>query len=86
MNQAEEDALVNDYLDQWSSGRTALISLFRLAIRAAYAQGREDAAKVCIKWGEDQVVKWDHDDEMREYNKSRAWDALQCAAAIRRDE
>ena len=45
MTPAEEDALVNDLLEQWSSGRTALITLFRNAIRAAVAHERERAAK-----------------------------------------
>lgn len=46
----------------------------RLAIRAAYAQGREDAAKVC----EERANR----SEVVAYRNS----AIDCAAAIRRGE
>lgn len=41
-----EKNIVNHWVDP-PGGRTALLMLFRTAIRAAYAQGREDAARVC---------------------------------------
>ncbi len=87
MTPAEEDALVNDYLDQWSSGRTALISLFRLAIRAAYARGvaeeRERAARVADEHAKRNFT-WGSENSDR-YHAQADW-AERIAAAIRRGE
>lgn len=46
----------------------------------------EEAAKACEAWGLEIVKKWDAmaDPEMDTYAKARAWDAIQCAAAIRK--
>jgi hypothetical protein len=49
------------------------------AVRAAY----ENAAQACEAWGNAKVAKWADYPEMSEDAKARAWDALQCAAAIR---
>jgi hypothetical protein len=46
MNRAEEDALVEEVVAKYRSSATPFPQCIRLAIRAAYAQGREDAAKV----------------------------------------
>lgn len=43
----------------------------------------EEAAAACEAWGNAKVAKWADDPEMCEDAKARAWDALQCAAAIR---
>lgn len=43
----------------------------------------EEAAQVCEAWGNAKVMKWAGDPEMLEDAKARAWDGLQCAAAIR---
>ena len=68
MTPAEEDALIKDccpfegFMPQWSD--------IRLAIRAAVAQERERAAKVCERYA------GEHFEERAE----------ECAAAIRRGE
>lgn len=66
MTPAEEDALIREH--QLRSGGDPVEQRIRLAIRAAYAKGREDAARVC----EDMQNGWASDDH------------LACAAAIRR--
>lgn len=43
----------------------------------------EEAAKACEAWGNAKVAKWQDDPEMGEDAKARAWDAVQCAVAIR---
>lgn len=43
----------------------------------------EEAAQACVAWGNAKVMKWAGDPEMLEDAKARAWDGLQCAAAIR---
>ena len=45
--------------------------------------GMELAAQVCIEWGDNHDSKWQHDPEMWQHAKARAWTALQCAATIR---
>jgi hypothetical protein len=49
-------------------------------------QALEDAANACEKWGENKVAKWEsHEDaQMRMSARDSAWDALQCAATIRK--
>ncbi len=83
MNQAEEDALVNEIFDKsWRTEPGAQTSLFnmaesiRLAIRAAVAAERERAAKVC----EQEHADWFKDPG---YDMP---DGRDCAAAIRRGE
>jgi predicted Zn-ribbon and HTH transcriptional regulator len=46
----------------------------------------EDCAKLCEKWGDDMVEKWSKIGyaSMLAAAKSRAWDGLMCAAAIRK--
>jgi len=74
MTPAEEDALVEQFSEDWGlcNDRTIRES-FRLAIRAAVAHERERAARVC-----DARVMGDNNREDQE--------ARRCAAAIRRGE
>ena len=77
MTPAEEDALIESSLKATvqTNGTTFFVysskEAMRLAIRAAYAQGREDAAIVCEK-------EWDS------FGVDAC--AISCAAAIRRGE
>lgn len=73
MTPAEEDALVKMAIP---SGLYTDGNAIRLAIRAAYAQGREDAAKVCDGKAQEQ--------EFRDVGYQVI--AEQLAAAIRRGE
>jgi len=43
----------------------------------------EEAAMACEAWGNGKVAKWSDFPDMHEDAKARAWDGLQCAAAIR---
>lgn len=45
-------------------------------------KAKEKLAKVCEDWGTAKVIKW-QDSELADDAKATAWDALQCAAAIR---
>ena len=83
MTPAEEDALVwrcyHDSGHIWRKDEPyPNLDPIRLAIRAAYAQGKEDAAKVC----EDGMIPVEFNDYQHGINKGRE----DCAAAIRRGE
>lgn len=95
MNQAEEDALVNEIFDKsWRTEPGAQTSLFnmaesiRLAIRAAVAAERERAAKVCEKNSEEAIAQQSGptDDLTNIMLRHHASQAYSCAAAIRRGE
>ena len=54
------------------------------AALAAARLALEHAAEVCKERGDALVAKWDkYDNDMADDAKARAWDCLQCAAAIR---
>jgi len=71
MNQSDEDALVNRAIVGYEANGNR--DAIRLAIRAAYAKGREDAAKVCESLCAD-------------YYPHARGPYLDCAAAIRKGE
>lgn len=75
MTPAEEDAIAIKFSHDFRDMEE--YDAIRLAIRAAYAQGREDAAKVCEEWraGLDNRTM-----------QGEGWAAAECAAAIRRGE
>lgn len=58
---------------------------FALGHAAGQEAMRERAETACKEWGNAKVQKWSEigDESMVEDAKSRAWDGLQCAAAIR---
>ena len=58
---------------------TALYAQSPSAVRAAAIA---ECARVCEEWGNAKVAKWSGT-ELETDAKSRAWDGLQCAAAIR---
>lgn len=43
----------------------------------------EECAKVCEQWGNEKVERLGVNDELLDSAKASAWDALQCATAIR---
>ena len=80
MNQAEENALISKIVNDEKafpledhSAEEIVVTVIRLAIRAAYAKGREDAAKVCESLCAD-------------YYPHARGPYLDCAAAIRKGE
>jgi len=79
MNRAEEDALVLEAINGATSRNDVDgVEAIRLAIRAAVAQERERAAKVC-----ESPERYNERDERAPVYKTMG---IACAAAIRRGE
>ena len=79
MTREEEDRIVGNFHPCREGNPVYSVEdAIRLAIRAAYAQGKEDAAKVC----EDGMIPVEFNDYQHGINKGRE----DCAAAIRRGE
>jgi hypothetical protein len=78
--------MMRDEFERWASDNWATSTSW-LAWQAAYAAGLRRAAEVCREWGNARVARWTElgDEEMTENAKARAWDGLQCAAAIEQE-